>query len=112
MRQFALSFVLSLIFLGENACFEATNLAYGLAAAAARMLERMSKSSDWWGWFPLRLNSIGIRLGGRLSSEYSFYDPKYVVTLLRAPAVVLYLRLAGTGASAWGAGSRLCIFIS
>ena len=71
----------------------------------------MSKSSVLVGLVSI---AIGTALGfvwvDRLSSEYSFYDPKYVVTLLVLLLYVLYLRLAGTAAWRGARASRLCIF--
>src|SRR5439155_12760568 len=43
-------------------------------------------------------------------SEYSFYDPKYVVTLLVLLLYAAYLRLAGTAAWRGARASRLCVF--
>src|SRR5882724_9428088 len=109
---FGLSFVLSLIFLGEERLLrrhKLGNMVWRLPPL--ELLERMSKSSVLVGLVSI---AIGTALGfvwvDRLSSEYSFYDPKYVVTLLVLLLYVLYLRLAGTGAWRGARASRLCIF--
>src|ERR1700719_4587340 len=109
---FALSFVLSLIFLGEERLLrnhKLGNMVWRLPPL--ELLERMSQSSVLVGLVSI---AIGTALGfvwvDRLSSEYSFYDPKYVVTLLVLLLYMLYLRLAGTGAWRGGRASRLCIF--
>ena len=109
---FALSFVLSLIFLGEERLLRSHKLGNMVwRLPPLELLERMSKSSVLVGLVSI---AIGTALGfvwvDRLSSEYSFYDPKYVVTLLVLLLYVLYLRLAGTGAWRGARASRLCIF--
>src|SRR5467141_2742535 len=109
---FALSFVLSIIFLGEERLLrrrELGNMVWRLPPL--ELLERMSQSSVLVGLVSI---AIGTALGfvwvDRLSGEYSFYDPKYVVTLLVLLLYVVYLRLAGTGAWRGARASRLCIF--
>ncbi|PYU81757.1 MAG: hypothetical protein DMG50_14765 [Acidobacteria bacterium] len=109
---FALSFVLSLIFLGEERLLRSHKLGNMVwRLPPLELLERMSKSSVLVGLVSI---AIGTALGfvwvDRLSSEYSFYDPKYVVTLLVLLLYVLYLGLAGTGAWRGARASRLCIF--
>ena len=109
---FALSFVLSLIFLGEERLLRSHKLGNMVwRLPPLELLERMSKSSVLVGLVSI---AIGTALGfvwvDRLSSEYSFYDPKYVVTLLVLLLYVLYLRLAGTAAWRGARASRLCVF--
>src|SRR6266478_5142017 len=81
---FALSFVVSLIFLGEERLLrkhELGNMVWRLPPL--ELLERMSQSSVLVGLVSI---AIGTALGfvsvDRLMGQYWFYDPKYVVTLL------------------------------
>src|SRR5205807_6128610 len=46
----------------------------------------------------------------RLSSKYSFYDPKYAVTLLVLILYAVYFRLARTTAWRGARASKLCVF--
>src|ERR1700674_1874869 len=109
---FALSFVLSLIFLGEERLLrkhELGNMVWRLPPL--ELLERMSQSSVLVGLVSI---AIGTALGfvsvDRLTGQYWYYDPKYVITLAVLLLYVLYLRLAGTGAWRGARASRLCIF--
>jgi ABC-type uncharacterized transport system permease subunit len=109
---FALSFVLSLIFLGEERLLrrhKVGDLVWRLPPL--ELLERMSQSSVLVGLVSI---AIGTALGfvwvDRLSSQYSFYDPKYAITLLVLALYALYFRLARTTAWRGGRASKLCIF--
>src|ERR1700730_3693279 len=95
---FALSFVLSIIFLGEERLLrrhELGDMVWRLPPL--ELLERMSQSSVLVGLISI---AIGTTLGfvsvDRLTGQYWFYDPKYVVTLLVLLLYVLYFRLART----------------
>jgi ABC-type uncharacterized transport system permease subunit len=109
---FALSFVLSIIFLGEERLLrrhDLGNMVWRLPPL--ELLERMSRSSVLVGLVSI---AIGTALGfvwvDRLAGEHSFYDPKYVVTLLVVLLYVLYFRLARTAAWRGSRASKLCIF--
>jgi len=109
---FALSFVLSLIFLGEERLLrkhELGNMVWRLPPL--ELLEHMSQSSVLVGLISI---AIGTALGfvsvGRLMGQYWFYDPKYVVTLFVLLLYVLYFRLARTAAWRGARASKLCIF--
>jgi ABC-type transport system involved in cytochrome c biogenesis permease subunit len=109
---FALSFVLSIIFLGEERLLrrhELGNMVWRLPPL--ELLERMSQSSVLVGLVSI---AIGTALGfvsvDRLTGQYWFYDPKYVVTLLVLLLYVLYFRLARTAAWRGARASKLCIF--
>jgi ABC-type uncharacterized transport system permease subunit len=109
---FALSFVLSLIFLGEQRLLRNRKLGDVVwRLPALELLERMSQSSVLVGLVSI---AIGTALGflevDRLSSQYSFFDPKYVITLLVLALYVLYFRLAKTASWRGGRASKLCIF--
>jgi len=109
---FALSFVLSLIFLGEERLLrkhELGNMVWRLPPL--ELLERMSRSSVLVGLVSI---TIGTALGfvsvDRLMGQYWFYDPKYVVTLFVLLLYVLYFRLAKAAAWRGARASKLCIF--
>jgi ABC-type transport system involved in cytochrome c biogenesis permease subunit len=109
---FALSFVLSLIFLGEERLLrkhEVGNMVWRLPPL--ELLEHMSRSSVLVGLISI---AIGTALGfvsvDRLMGHFWFYDPKYVVTLFVLLLYVLYFRLARTAAWRGARASKLCIF--
>jgi len=109
---FALSFVLSLIFLGEERHLRRHKLGEMVwRLPPLELLERMSRSGALVGVVSI---AIGTALGfvsvDRLAGEHSFYDPKYVVTLLVLLLYVLYFRLARTAAWRGARASKLCIF--
>ena len=58
--------------------------------------------------------AVGTILGfiwvDRLTGQYWYYDPKYVITLLVLLLYVAYLRLARTASWRGPRASRLCIF--
>jgi ABC-type uncharacterized transport system permease subunit len=109
---FALSFVLSLIFLGEERLLRrhmVGDVVWRLPPL--ELLAQMSQSSVLVGLVSI---AIGTALGfvwvDRLSNEYSFYDPKYVITLLVLALYALYFRLARTASWRGARASKLCIF--
>jgi ABC-type transport system involved in cytochrome c biogenesis permease subunit len=109
---FALSFVLSIIFLGEERLLrrhELGNMVWRLPPL--ELLERMSRSSVLVGLVAI---TIGTALGfisvDRLTGQYWFYDPKYIVTLLVLLLYVLYFGLARTAAWRGSRASKLCVF--
>jgi len=109
---FALSFVLSLIFLGEERLLrnhKLGNMVWRLPAL--ELLERMSRSSVLVGLISI---AVGTALGfvsiDQLPGQNSFYDPKYVITLLVLALYALYFRLARTTAWRGARASKLCIF--
>src|SRR6266850_1544841 len=109
---FALSFVLSLIFLGEERLLrkhELGNMVWRLPPL--ELLERMSQSGVLVGLVSIAIGTVlGFVWVDRLSSEYSFYDPKYLITLLVLALYVLYFRLARTTGWRGARASKLCIF--
>jgi ABC-type uncharacterized transport system permease subunit len=109
---FALSFVLSLIFLIEERLLRSHRLGDIVwRLPPLELLERMSQSSVLVGLVSF---SIGTALGflwvDRLSNKYSFYDPKYAITLLVLLLYFAYFRLARTTAWRGARASKLCIF--
>jgi ABC-type uncharacterized transport system permease subunit len=109
---FALSFVLSLIFLGEERLLRSHKLGNMVwRLPPLELLERMSQSGVLVGLVSIAIGTVlGFVWVDRLSSEYSFYDPKYLITLLVLALYVLYFRLARTTAWRGARASKLCIF--
>lgn len=109
---FALSCVLSLIFLGEERLLRTRKLGDVVwRLPPLDLLERMSRSSVLVGLISI---TIGTALGfiwvDRLTGQYWHFDSKYVVTLCVLLLYVVYFRLARTAAWRGARASRLCIF--
>ena len=109
---FALSFVLSLIFLGEERLLRKHKLGDMVwRLPPLELLERMSRSSVLVGLISIAIGTaLGFVVVDRLSDKYSFYDSKYVITLFVVLLYVVYFRLARTTAWRGARASRLCIF--
>lgn len=108
---FALSSVLSLIFLGEERLLRSRKLGNVVwRLPALELLERMSHSGVIVGLVSITVGTIlGFVWVDRLMGQYWFYDPKYIFTLLIVFLYVLYLRLARTTAWRGARASKLCI---
>ena len=108
---FALSFVLSLIFLVENRFLRSHKLGEVVwRLPALDLLERMSRSSVLIGLASIAVGTVlGFVWVDRLTGQ-SFYDPKYVVTLLVLLLYAVYLQLSRSAAWRGARASRLCIF--
>ena len=109
---FALSFVLSLIYLAENRLLRNRKLGNVVwRLPPLDLLERMSRSSVLIGLISI---AVGTALGfiwvDRLTGQYWYYDPKYVVTILVLLLYAAYLQLARSTAWRGARASRLCIF--
>jgi len=109
---FALSFVLSLIYLAENRLLRNRKLGNVVwRLPPLDLLERMSRSSVLIGVISI---AVGTALGfiwvDRLTGQYWYYDPKYVVTIFVLLLYAAYLRLARTTTWRGARASRLCIF--
>jgi ABC-type uncharacterized transport system permease subunit len=109
---FALSCVLSLTFLIEERLLRRHKMGDVVwRLPPLELLERMSRSSVLIG---LVCISIGTAFGFlwvyRLSNQYSFYDPKYAITLLVLILYAVYFRLARTTAWRGARASKLCVF--
>ena len=109
---FALSFVLSLIFLIEERVLRSHKLGDVVwRLPPLELLERMSRSSVLIGLVSITIGtSFGFLWVYRLSSKYSFYDPKYAITLLVLILYAAYFWLARTTAWRGARASKLCIF--
>jgi ABC-type uncharacterized transport system permease subunit len=109
---FALSFVLSVIFLIEERFLRKHKLG-GVVwrLPPLELLERMSRSSVLVGLVSITIGMVfGFLWVYRLSDKYSFYDPKYAITLLVLILYAVYFRLAKTTAWRGARASKLCIF--
>jgi ABC-type uncharacterized transport system permease subunit len=109
---FALSFVLSLVFLVEERFLRSHKLG-GVVwrLPPLELLERMSQSSVLIGLVSIAIGTaFGFLWVDRLSNKYSFYDPKYAITLLVLVLYAVYFRLARTTAWRGARASKLCIF--
>jgi len=109
---FALSFVLSVIFLIEERLLRSHKLG-GVVwrLPPLELLERMSLSSVLVGLVSISIGMVfGFLWVYRLSDKYSFYDPKYAITLLVLILYAVYFRLARTTAWRGARASKLCIF--
>lgn len=107
---FALAFVLSLIFLIEERFVRSHKLGDVVwRLPPLELLERMSRSSVLVGLISI---TIGTSLGFLwvYRDKYSFYDPKYAVTLLVLVLYVVYFWLARTTAWRGARASKLCVF--
>jgi HemX protein len=109
---FALSCVFSLIFLGEERLLRSHklgNVAWRLPPL--ELLERMSRSSVLVG---LGSIAIGTALGflwvDRLTDHQSYFDPKYIITLVVLILYALYFQLGRTASWRGARASKLCIF--
>ena len=109
---FALAFVLSLIFLVEERVLRSHKMGDVVwRLPSLELLERMSRSSVLVGLVSITIGTaLGFLWVYRLSDKYSFYDPKYAVTLVVLILYAVYFRLARTTAWRGARASKLCIF--
>jgi ABC-type uncharacterized transport system permease subunit len=109
---FALAFVLSLIFLVEERLLRSHKLGDMVwRLPPLELLERMSRSSVLVGLVSITIGtSFGFLWVYRLSDKYSFYDPKYAITLVVLALYLVYFRLARSTAWRGARASKLCVF--
>jgi len=109
---FALSFVFSLIFLGEERLLKSHRLGSVVwRLPPLELLERMSRSSVLVGLVSIAIGTVlGFVWVDRLHGQIWYYDPKYVVTLVLLGLYVVYFQLARTASWRGARASRLCIF--
>jgi ABC-type transport system involved in cytochrome c biogenesis permease subunit len=110
---FALSFVLSMIFLVENRLLRNRNNLSDVVwrLPPLELLERMSRSSVLVGLVSITVGTIlGFIWVDRLTGQYWYYDPKYVITLFVLLLYAVYFMLSRTTAWRGARASRLCIF--
>jgi ABC-type uncharacterized transport system permease subunit len=109
---FALSFVLSLMYLAEERLLRSRRLGNVVwRLPPLDLLERMSRSSVLIGLFSI---AVGTTLGfvwvDRLHGQFWYYDPKYVITLLVLLLYAAYFWVARTAAWRGARASKLCVF--
>jgi ABC-type uncharacterized transport system permease subunit len=109
---FTLSCVLSLTFLIEERFLRSHKLGDVVwRLPPLELLERMSRSSVLIGLVCITIGTaFGFLWVYWLSDEYSFYDPKYAITLLVLILYAVYFRLARTTAWRGARASKLCVF--
>ena len=109
---FALSCVLSLMFLAEQRLLrirKVNEVVWRLPSL--ELLERMSQTSVLVG---LATIGVGTALGflavDRQAGQHWYFDPKYIVTLVVLALYAIYFRLARAAAWRGARASRLCVF--
>jgi ABC-type transport system involved in cytochrome c biogenesis permease subunit len=109
---FAISFVLSIIFLVQNRRLRDHRLGQvGWRFPALDVLERMTRSSVLIGCVSLLLGmTAGLIWAHRLEGQYWNGDPKVIVTVLILAAYLGYTLLSRTAAWRGARASALCIF--
>jgi len=109
---FAISFVLSVIFLVQNRRLHSRKLGIiGWRFPALEVLERMTRSSVLIGCASLLAGmAAGFVWAHRLQGRYWDGDPKVIVTILILAAYIGYAWLARTAAWRGARASALCIF--
>ncbi|HYL64374.1 MAG TPA: cytochrome c biogenesis protein CcsA [Candidatus Methylomirabilis sp.] len=109
---FGLSFVFSLIFLGEERHLRTRKLgSVDWRLPPLELLERMSRSSVLVGLISIAIGTVlGFVWVDRLHGQFWYYDPKYVITLIVLLLYLLYFQLARTASWRGARASKLCIF--
>ncbi len=109
---FALSFVLSLIYLAEARLLRNRTLGPVVwRLPALELLDLMSQSSVLIGLVTITIGTIlGFVWVDRLPGQSSYFDPKYVITLLVLVLYIVYFRLARSANWRGARASKLCIF--
>ena len=109
---FALSFVFSLIFLGEQRILRShkfNNVVWRLPPLD--LLERMSRSSVLVGLIAIAIGTVlGFVWVDRLHEQARLFDPKYVITLVVLVLYAAYFQLAKSATWRGARASKLCIF--
>jgi ABC-type transport system involved in cytochrome c biogenesis permease subunit len=109
---FALSFVLSLVYLMQERILRSRRMS-GIVwrLPPLELLEDMSQSSVLIGLVTIAIGTLlGFIWVDRLTGQISFYDPKYVVTLVVLLLYALYFGLARTTGWRGARASKLCVF--
>ena len=107
---FALSFVLSLIYLIQDRLLRSRRLGAPFwRFPALDVLDRMARSSVYIGLVALVLGvAMGLVWQHRLSGGYSFGDPKVVITIAILGVYIAYLLLARNAAWRGARAALLC----
>jgi len=109
---FALSCVLSLMYLGEERLLRIRRLGEIVwRLPPLELLERMSHTSVLVGLVSIAVGTaLGFLALDLLPQRTTYFDPKYIVTLLVVLLYVVYFRLARTAAWRGARASKLCVF--
>ena len=109
---FALSFVLSLMYLAEERVLRMRRLGDVVwRLPPLELLERMSHTSVLLGLITIAVGTgLGFLAVDRLPGQQAYFDPKYVVTLLVLILYAAYFQLARTTAWRGARASKLCVF--
>lgn len=107
---FALSFILSLIYLGQDRLLRSRRLGSAFwRFPALEVLERMARSSVYVGLVALIFGVVmGFTWEHRLTGTYAFGDPKVVITLVILIAYVAYVALSMSAMWRGARAARLC----
>jgi ABC-type transport system involved in cytochrome c biogenesis permease subunit len=107
---FALSFVLSVIYLVQDRVLRSRRLSVAFwRFPALDVLERMARSSVYVGLLALIFGvAMGLTWEHRLSGSYSFGDPKVIVTLAILSVYAAYLLLSRNANWRGARAARLC----
>jgi HemX protein len=109
---FALSCVLSLMYLAEERLLKIRHLGDVVwRLPSLELLERMSHTSVLVGLVTIAVGTaLGFVAVDRLPEQQTYFDPKYVVTLLVLLLYAVYFQLARTAAWRGARASKLCVF--
>ena len=109
---FALSCVLSLIYLGEQRLLKIRRLGDAVwRLPPLELLERMSHTSVLVGLVTIAVGTaLGFVAVDRLPQQQTYFDPKYLVTLLVLVLYAVYFQLARSAAWRGARASKLCVF--
>jgi len=109
---FALSFVLSLIFLGEERLLRSHKVGEVVwRLPPLELLAQMCQSSVLVGLVSVAIGTaLGFVTVDRLEGQHSYFDPKYVTTLLLFVLYAVYFSLARTTTWRGARASKLCVF--
>src|ERR1700739_165766 len=109
---FALSCVLSLMFLGEERLLRIRKVGDVLwRLPSLELLERMSHTSVLVGLVTIAAGTaLGFLAVDRQAGQHWYFDPKYIVTLVVLLLYAAYFQLARTTAWRGARASKLCVF--
>jgi HemX protein len=109
---FALSCVLSMMFLGEERLLRIRKLGDVVwRLPSLELLERMSHTSVLVGLVTIGVGTVlGFVAVDRQAGQHWFFDPKYIVTLIVVLLYAVYFQLARTAVWRGARASLLCVF--
>lgn len=109
---FGLSFVLSLIFLTEQRLLRSRRMGAVIwRLPPLELLERMSQNSVIVGLVTIVIGTaLGFVWVDRMQGTLSYFDPKYLATILLLVLYAAYLFLARSAAWRGARASKLCVF--